>query len=97
MEVAAAAVSASTFSSGVSRLELLVRAARILEGLAASKHAGGAPQDALALRLITIQVRPLSPLITARQSCAVVARPLHLYGSSRTVFEGLPCLDSRSA
>ena len=33
-----------------------MRTARILEGLAASKHAGGAPQDALVLRLITIQV-----------------------------------------
>ena len=49
-------MSASTFLSGMSRLELLMRTARILEGLAASKHAGGAPQDALALRLITIQV-----------------------------------------
>ena len=97
MQVSAAAVSALTFSSGVSRLELLVRAARILEGLAASKHAGGAPQDALALRLITIQVRPLLPLTTARQLCAVGALPLHLYGSFGTVSEGLPCLDSRSA
>ena len=59
LQVTAAAASASTFSSGVSRLELLVRTARVLEGLAASKHAGGAPQDALALRLVTIQVRPV--------------------------------------
>ncbi len=51
---------ASTFASGMGRLELLMRTARILEGLAASKHAGGAPQDALALRLITIQVSTLS-------------------------------------
>lgn len=58
LQVTAAGASASvTFASGVSRLELLVRAARIVEGMAASKHAGGAPQDALALRLLTIQVR----------------------------------------
>ncbi len=56
LQVTAAAASASTFSSGVSRLELLVLTARVLEGLAVSKHAGGAPQDALALRLVTIQV-----------------------------------------
>ena len=58
-------VGASTFASGMSRLELLMRTARILEGLAASKHAGGAPQDALALRLITIQVSALSKERTA--------------------------------
>lgn len=60
LQVISAAASASTFSSGVSRLELLVRTARVLEGLAVSKHAGGAPQDALALRLVTIQVCPSS-------------------------------------
>ena len=55
MQVSAAAVSASAFAAGGGRLELLVRCARILEGLAASKHAGGAPHDALALRLLTLQ------------------------------------------
>ena len=59
MQTSATGVSASTFASGMSRLELLIRTARILEGLAASKHAGGVPQDALALRLITIQVSAL--------------------------------------
>lgn len=55
MQVSVAAVSASAFAAGGSRLELLVRCARILEGLAASKHAGGAPHHALALRLLTLQ------------------------------------------
>lgn len=55
MQVSAAAAIASVFAAGGGRLELLVRCARILEGLAASKHAGGAPHDALALRLLTLQ------------------------------------------
>lgn len=44
------------FSAGMSRPESLVRSARILEGLAATKQDGGAPQDALSIRLLTIQV-----------------------------------------
>ena len=50
------AAGSALFSAGVSRLESLARTARCLEGLAAAKQAGGVPQDALALRLLAIQV-----------------------------------------
>lgn len=48
--------SSMLFAAGVSRVESLMRSARILEGLAAQKQAGGAPQHALAMRLLIIQV-----------------------------------------
>lgn len=53
---AAAPASSMLFSAGMSRTDSLVRSARILESLAASKQAGGAPQDALSIRLLTVQV-----------------------------------------
>ncbi|CAL8462240.1 g1771 [Coccomyxa elongata] len=53
---AAAPASSMLFSAGMSRPEVLVRSARILESLAATKQAGGAPQDALSIRLLTVQV-----------------------------------------
>lgn len=53
---AAAPASSMLFSAGMSRPEVLVRSARILESLAATKQAGGAPQDAFSIRLLTIQV-----------------------------------------
>lgn len=52
--------SSALFSAGVSRLESLLRSARLLEGLAAGKQAGGAPQAALSLRLLAVQVLPPS-------------------------------------
>ncbi len=77
MQVSAAAVSASAFAAGGGRFELLVRCARILEGLAASKHAGGAPHHALPLRLLTLQAclfTASSPLVSLPE--AAILDPL---------------------